>query len=380
MYHGKIIRRIASLLILGAVLASVGCSIAPRLTLATGAPGFNQTRFMALVAETSKTRRNIHSLIIERQGQIVVELYRNGSNTYLSNGGGLFNLWSTIGPETLHDVRSSTKSVLALLAGTVLARHPEYSIHSRIVDFPELAAKVPKWAQDLELRHFMNMSSGFSWKEWGQSMITSDETRLIWKRDPVRYSLDRPVTSLPGIVFNYSGGSTFIVSRMLELIDGRSIAEIAKSDLFEPLGITDWRWGKGWNGYYLPNAGIGLRSRDMLKIGELMLAHGSWQGRQVIPAAWVDEVTAPLIRVQTTAFDLDEQGTSYGYFWWNGTVDIQGQRTRWYSTVGNGGQKIFVVPSLELIVIMTGGEYGSLRMQIWETGLLREIIASVVSE
>jgi CubicO group peptidase (beta-lactamase class C family) len=224
------------------------------------------------------------------------------------------------------------------------------------------------------------MSSGLAWKEWGQSMIASDETRLIWKRDPVRYSLDRPLASPLGTVFNYSGGSTFGVSRMLELIDGRLIAEIARTDLFVPLDITNWRWGKGWNGYCLPNAGIGLRSRDMLKLGELMLAHGRCQGRQVVPAAWVDTVTAPLIKVQTTAFDLGDQGTIYGYFWWNGTVDIQGQRIRWYSTVGNGGQKIFVVASFELIVIMTGGEYGSLRMQIWETELLSEILGTVTPD
>jgi CubicO group peptidase (beta-lactamase class C family) len=285
-----------------------------------------------------------------------------------------------MGPETLHDVRSTTKSIVALVAGSVLARHPEYGVHSRIKDFPELSEKAPKWAQTLELRDFLNMSSGLAWKEWGHGFLTSDESRLVWKKDPVGYSLRRPLKDDPGTVFNYSGGSTFVVSRMLELIDGRSIAEIVRTDLFEPLGIVSWNWGKGWNGYYLPNAGIGLRSRDMLKIGELILAHGSWNGRQIIPAVWVDEMTSPLIRVQTDFFDLDEQGTMYGYFWWNGNIDLLGEKIHWYSTVGNGGQKIFIVPSLALIVIMTGGDYGSARMQIWETELLKRLLASVTRQ
>jgi CubicO group peptidase (beta-lactamase class C family) len=224
------------------------------------------------------------------------------------------------------------------------------------------------------------MSSGLAWKEWGRSMFTSDESRLVWKRDPVGFSLNRPLQSPSGTVFNYSGGSTFIVSRMLELIDGRSIAEIARMDLFDPLGITDWKWGKGWNGYYLPYAGIGLRSQDMLKIGELMLSRGYWQGRQIVPAPWVDEVTATLLKVQTNYFDIDDQGTMYGYFWWNGTVDWLGPHVRWYSTVGNGGQKIFVVPSLKLIVVMTAGEYGTPEIQTWQTGLLKKIIAAATTE
>lgn len=362
------------------ILALTGCSTDPRGMVADLAVGFDQAKLAKLFEDTASTRENLHSLIIERQGQVVVELYRNGWNTYLSDGGGILNHWSKMGPETLHDVRSTTKSIVALVAGSVLARHPEYGVHSRIKDFPELSEKAPKWAQTLELRDFLNMSSGLAWKEWGHGFLTSDESRLVWKKDPVGYSLRRPLKDDPGTVFNYSGGSTFVVSRMLELIDGRSIAEIVRTDLFEPLGIVSWNWGKGWNGYYLPNAGIGLRSRDMLKIGELILAHGSWNGRQIIPAVWVDEMTSPLIRVQTDFFDLDEQGTMYGYFWWNGNIDLLGEKIHWYSTVGNGGQKIFIVPSLALIVIMTGGDYGSARMQIWETELLKRLLASVTRQ
>jgi CubicO group peptidase (beta-lactamase class C family) len=373
-------RKLLIVLVVIIVLLIVGISTlstSPRLAVDSQPTGFQKDKLIAVANEATTTEKNLHSLIIERHGKIALELYRNGWNTSLSDGGGIFNLWSTIEPETIHDVRSTTKSIVALLAGIVLERHSEYSIHSQISDFPELAAKAPEWAQNLELWQFLSMSSGLSWKEWGYGMFASDETPLTWESDPLKYSLDRPLVTKPGTVFNYSGGSTFIASRMIELIDGRPIEEITQTDLFEPLGITNWKWGKGWNGYYLPNSGIGLRSQDMLKIGELMLAHGNWRGQQIVPANWVDEVTSPILKVQTNYFDLDDQGTAYGYFWWNGTISWLGEDIHWFSTVGNGGQKIFVAPKLELIVVMTAGDYGNPDIQIWETELLKKILASI---
>ena len=366
--------RLSLALLLAAAL--LGCSTEPRYNVAGQVPGFDRARLLAVVDQAAHSDRNLHSLLVERFGRLSAELYRNGWNTSLSDGS-VFSLWSSLGPQTIHDVRSTTKSVMALVAGGVLARHPDYSLRSRVRDFPELAAKAPPDVQNLELHDFLGMSSGLAWKEWGEGLLTSDETRLFSDKDPVGYALNRRLEYPPGTHFNYSEGSTFIASRMLELIDGRPITEIVRTDLFLPLGIVDLKWGKGANGYPLPYAGLGLRSGDMLKLGELMLARGRWQGRQVIPAEWVDAVTSPLVKVETNFFDLDDQGTSYGFFWWNGTYDGQGVKTRWYSTVGNGGQKIFVVPALELIVVMTGGDYGQPEIQIWETGLLKKLLAAV---
>lgn len=352
-------------------------STSPRLTVASQPIGFQKDKLIAIANEAVTTKRNLHSLIIERDGKIALELYRNGWNTSLSDGDGILKWWSEIGPETVHDVRSTTKSILALLAGIVLERHPQYSLHSQISDFPELAIKAPKWAQNLELWQFLSMSSGLSWKEWGYGSLQSDETPLSWESDPLKYALERPLITKPGTVFNYSGGSTFVVSTMLELIDGHPIQEIAQHELFAPLGITRWQWGRGWNGHYLPHSGIGLRSQDMLKIGELMLARGNWRGQQIVPAHWIDQITAPILSVQTHYFDLSEQGTAYGYFWWNGTINGLDKEVRWFSTIGNGGQRIFVVPKLKLIVVMTAGDYGNPDIQIWETELLKKILSSI---
>lgn len=161
---------------------------------------------------------------------------------------------------------------------------------------------------------------------------------------------------------------------MLELIDGRDIATIADRDLFTPLGITRWSWGKGTNGFFLPYVGLRMTPRDMLKLGNLMLQKGRWEGRAVVPAAWVDAVTAPRIPVPTKLFDLDGTGTQYGYTWWNGSTGDPDSGGRWYSTVGNGGQRIFVAPEKDLVVVMTAGEYGNSQIQAWETKLLRALL------
>lgn len=365
------------LLILATLMGVTSCATNQRIARSTGPDDFDQSKLDELLGQLVIEKTNLHSLLVERKGRLEVELYQNGWNTSMSDGGGVFSFWSEMGPDTIHDVRSTTKSVVALLAGTVLARHPEYSVHSKIRDFPELAQRTPEWGQRLELGHFLRMSSGLSWKEWGQSFLTSDETALGWVADPLKYALDRPLVSEPGTEFNYSGGSTFIAARMVELMEGRSIEEIARTDLFIPLGITEWRWGKGTNGSDLPHAGLGLRSRDMLKLGKLMLDKGRWKGQQVIPEAWVEEVTAPRHRVGTKMFDLDENGTNYGYFWWNGTIAWLGADVTWYSTVGNGGQKIFVVPQRSLVVVMTAGDYGSPDIQVWETNFLKRLLKTL---
>lgn len=113
----------------------------------------------------------------------------------------------------LHDLRSSTKSIVGLLAGIVLARHPEYSIHTRVRDFPELKAKASLGSQDLELGDFLGMTSGLAWSEWGKSFLDSDETSLSGEADPLRRVLQRASVAAPGTVFNYSGGSLFVATR-----------------------------------------------------------------------------------------------------------------------------------------------------------------------
>src|SRR5262249_23450322 len=154
---------------------------------------------------------------------------------------------------------------------------------------------------------------------------------------------------------------------------GFCVAPFARTRLFEPLGITDSEWiGDLW-GRPMAYAGVRLKPRDLLKIGQMMLDQGRWQGRQVVPAEWVAESIRPHIATGKGA------GSGYGYFWWTGTVDWQGKKLPWSGAVGNGGQRLFLVPALNLAMVVTAGVYNDARIGAKEADLFNRVVEAVRS-
>jgi len=349
------------------VALTVGCASTTNLT--------TDPRWRTQLDRLPLVDRNLHSLMILDHGEVRAEWYRDGWDSILNAGGGLVPLWRTQGPGTVHDGRSTTKSVVALLAGTVLARHPEWSLASRVADFPELAVRASTESRDTTLEDLLGMTSALAWREWGHPWWDSDETGLVTEADPMRHVLGRPRTGSPGQTFRYSGGNTQVAARILELIDGRPLEAIAQADLWIPLGIEPVAWGRRSDGEVLAFAGLGLRSRDLAKLGQLVADRGRWEGLPVVPEDWIRRITAPRVDTHTGWFDLDDAGTWYGLGWWTGTIDVGGQPQRWVSTVGNGGQRVFVVPELGRVVVLTAGDYGDPSIQIWETKLLATLMA-----
>src|SRR5262245_5653400 len=96
-------------------------------------------------------------------------------------------------------------------------------------------------------------------------------------------------------------------------------------------------------------AGLRLKPRDLLRLGQMMLNRGRWQGRQIVPTEWVTESIRTHIATGRGA------GTGYGYYWWTGDIDWQGRKIAWSAAVGNGGECLFMVTGLDLVVVMTSG-------------------------
>lgn len=354
-------------LLLISLVLTVGCTTTTDQT--------SDPKVKAFLGTLPLTERNLHSLLVVDHGVVVAEWYRDGWDTALGAGGGLFPGWTAQGPHTVHDVRSTTKSVVALLAGTVLARHPERSLATRVGDFSELSRHASPQARNTTLEDLLGMTSALVWKEWGHPFWDSDETALVFEADPLGHVLGRNLDGAPGEVFRYSGGNTQVAARMLELIDGRPLDAIAQADLWGPLGIDTVAWGRRPDGEVLAFAGLGLRSRDLAKVGRLVLDRGRWNGESVVPAAWIDRITSPRVKTPIGLFSLDVGGTWYGLGWWTGTVSIAGQSHRWTSTVGNGGQRLFLVPDLDRIIVLTAGDYGDPSIQAWETAILASLVA-----
>ena len=168
--------------------------------------------------------------------------------------------------------------------------------------------------------------------------------------------LDRPLVAEPGSLWNDNGGHTVLLAEILEQRSGRTLLDLARTNLFEPLGITHWEWRSGLHRRRLAYAGLRLTPPDLLRLGQLLLGGGAWQGRQVLPAAWVEATLQPSITIGKGPF-------SYGHHWWDGRVHHDGTNVRWTAGVGNGGQRLFVVPELDLVVVFTAGAYSEINAE-----------------
>jgi len=217
------------------------------------------------------------------------------------------------------------------------------------------------------------MSSGIEWDEaraWTDPK--NDESHLGSEADPMRYILSKAIVAPPGTQWNYNGGCVDLLGEIIARQSGHSLDVFAREALFGPLGITDVEWQSYPNGYLSAAAGLRLRPRDAAKIGQLMLNKGQWQGAQIVSADWIEQSTVPRFQ----AFDYFGGLFFYGRFWWLGRTLSGGQEVPWISAMGLGGQRIFIVPSLDLVVTTTSGLYTSPRQGIAALKLLGVVVAA----
>lgn len=176
----------------------------------------------------------------------------------------------------------------------------------------------------------------------------------------------------PGERWAYSGGASMLLAAVSRKTAGIPLDHLLKRDLLLPLGIGEVTWHRYQNGELAVASGLRLHPRDLAKIGQLVLAKGMWQGRQVVPAAWMAEATSPQINGEGLFY--------YGYQWWLGRTLIDRREVTWIAGVGWGGQRLFIVPALDLVVLVHAGLYkGPIFQAIPGTvTLTRDVLPAVV--
>ncbi len=312
--------------------------------------GFEPTQLQAVITRMLNGEANLHSVLVERHGKLVAEAYRKGKDKPQFD---FFARTVAFGPTTRHDTRSVGKSVIGLLVGIAQAQGKLGALATPVIDcYPEFKDLATPELRRVTLEHLLTMSSGLKWRESGVG-FPNDEDRLAWKESPTRFVLSRPFAAQPGTTFTYNSGGTVVLADLLARATGKPWTEFARTALFDPMGITDVEWVTDFRSRPMANSGLRLRPRDMAKLGRLVLDHGWWKGRQLVPAAWIDASLRPRL---ATGFD----GTQYGYQWWTGTVAWKGRPLPWGAAFGNGSQRIYVVPELDLTVVITAGAYGDL--------------------
>jgi CubicO group peptidase (beta-lactamase class C family) len=288
---------------------------------------------------------NLHAVLVARGGKLVLERYYEGRDEVWGRARGRV----VVGPDTLHDLRSITKSIVGLLYGIALSGGEVPALDAPLVDqfpeYPDLA--LDPMRRRMIVAHALTMMLGTEWDE-GLSYADprNSEHAMELADDRYRFVLDRPMVAEPGTRWVYNGGATAVLGRLIAKGSGRSLRDYAERRLFAPLRIGEFEWVRGHDGEFIAASGLRLRPRDLARIGQLVLDGGRFEGRQIVPGEWLEQS----FRMHARADGLD-----YGYHWWLGPG--AGSAPSWVAGFGNGGQRLFVMPRLDLLVVVMAGNY-----------------------
>ncbi|GGO01913.1 hypothetical protein GCM10010116_03610 [Microbispora rosea subsp. aerata] len=298
----------------------------------------------------------LHGVVVARHGRVVLEWYGGGEDYALNTPLGHVDF----GPDTLHDMRSVTKSVVALLYGLALESglvpDPGEPILTILPEYADLAAD-PRRA-GLTIRHALTMTLGLEWDESAPyTSPANSEIAMDLAPDSRRYVLERPFVEEPGERWRYCGGATTLVAAVIEKGTGLRLEEFARAALFEPLGVGAFKWPAGADGTALAASGLRLTPRGLARIGQAVL------DREVAPG-WIEEMLRPRVPARP--------GVSYGYMWY---VGPDGRAT----ANGNGGQRLFLLPDLGVVVAVTAGDYNGAGQDRAPTAVLEDVVLAAIS-
>ena len=293
----------------------------------------------------------LHSLLVSQGGKLSIEHYGQGEDEAWGRPLGTV----TFRPAVLHDLRSVSKSVVGLVYGIALAAgnapSPEAKLYNQFPEYPDLANQPGR--DQLTIHHVLSMTVGFEWDEltipYGD--LRNSENAMEAEPDRFRFILDRPITDPPGAKWTYCGGATALLGRLIAKGTGDTLHNYARRVLFEPMGFGPSEWSVGSDGEPRSASGLRLLPRDMLKIGQLVLAGGNWSGRQIVPREWVERASTAVVSI--------DRGRRYGYHWYIGDL-VAGaalQPLHWVGGIGWGGQRLYVFPTIDVVVAMNCGNY-----------------------
>jgi CubicO group peptidase (beta-lactamase class C family) len=297
----------------------------------------------------------VHAILIERSGRLIYEEYFAGFDERW--GSGLAQRSMT--RDSLHDLRSVSKSVVSALVGVAVRDGAIRSLDQPVIEwFPEYPELNTAERRRVTLRHVIGMTSGLDWNEdVSYADPRNDEIRMTRDSSPLRYALARPFAHDPGTAFNYNGGLTQVMAAVITRATRTSLRDYARTKLFEPLGITEYEWLGDLAGMPAAASGLRLRPRDLAKFGSLYLHGGRWNEKQILPADWTTESTRRHFRFAPRTGPDAGGEFGYSYFWWYSCFPTASGLIEARTAVGNGQQRVFVLPGLDMVVTILAGRY-----------------------
>ncbi len=243
-----------------------------------------------------------------------------------------------VNPNRAYNIKSASKSVIALLVGIAIDKGYIDSINDSLISYiPSYFEMIDdEEKRSITIKQLVTMTAPLettSFYNYGKWVISEN-----W----IEFILNQEKLDLDDGEMVYSTGSTHLLSVLITESSGMSTREFANTYLFKPLGILVGGWDKDPQGYYMGGNNLALKPADMMKIGQLVLDNGFYKGEQIISKEW--------IRDSFKSYTVSNFNPyNYGYGWWNQRLSTQQVFFAW----GFGGQYIFIIPDIDAVVVLT---------------------------
>lgn len=312
-----------------------------------------------------KTYPKIDAIIVQQGEEIIMEEYFNGFHK-----------------DSIHDLRSTFKSITSLLAGIAIDKKLLSLDDTLGRFFPELKHEGKR---KISVQNILEMRSGLNCEEFYD--IGPDCENDMWQtEDWVAFCLGVDLVREPGKVWSYNSNEPMIMGEIITRASGMSVMDFAKENLFEPLGIREYRWTISPKGQGMTAGSFYMKPADLLKIIHMVKNKGNWKGRQILSEDWIKTSTNCHINIDFsfTEFSGLQDATflsaRYGFFWYQEPIQYKDINTELLFSAGNGGQYMMWLPEYDLTLVFTGSNYGNWRGKLPFEMILKYIIPAVEKE